>query len=211
MEDQFLYAELMPSIILIIIALACAEFIGRSKHIGFWFTFFMMLGIMPGIIGLITSPSANEKPIKSSKSLDYLAIVVWWIGVLYIIFNSINGGVSLGIILLAASIISTAHYFHKLSQGEVYNEKPKFYFGSNEIVKQVNKPKSKIESLNNLKEKGILTEEEYTEKSKIVNQEIAEKKLKETEEYRQLENLLNSQLLTQDEFENKVKILRQNL
>ena len=49
------------------------------------------------------------------------------------------------------------------------------------------------------------------EKAKIVNQEIAEKKLKETEEYKQLQNLLNSQLLTQEEFENKVNILRQNL
>ena len=211
MEDQFLYAELIPSIILIIIALFCAEFIGRSKHIGFWFTFLMMLGIIPGIIGLITSPSANEKPIKSSKLQDYIAIFIWCIGVFYLGFNFAYDKGSWIIIIISISIFSTARYFHKLNQGEVYNENPKFYFGDNKVITQEIKPTSKIESLNNLKEKGILTEEEYMEKAKIVNQEIAEKKLKETEEYKQLENLLNSQLLTQDEFENKVNILRQNL
>ena len=211
MEDQFLYAELMPSIILIIVALACAEFIGRSKHIGFWFTFLMMLGIIPGIIGLITSPSVNEKPIKSSKSKDYIAIFIWWIGVFYLGFNFAYEKGSWIIIIISISIFSTAHYFHKLSQGEVYNETPKFYFGDNKVIKQEIKPTSKIESLNNLKEKGILTEEEYMEKAKIVNQEIAEKKLKETEEYKQLQNLLNSQLLTQEEFDNKIDILRKNI
>ena len=49
------------------------------------------------------------------------------------------------------------------------------------------------------------------EKAKIINTEIEEKRLKETEEYKQLQNLLNSQLLTQEEFENKINILRKNI
>ena len=210
MDDQFLYAELIPSIILIIIALASAEFIGRSKHIGFGYTFFMMLGIIPGIIGLITSPSAKEEPIKSSKSQDYLAIVFFILGLLYIAINSING-ISFAEILIGISIFSTGNYFYKLNQGEVYNENPKFYFGKNEGFKGETKPLSKLDSLINLKEKGILSEDEYNEKTKIVNQEIKEKRLKETEEYKQLESLLNSQLLTREEFENKVNILKEKI
>ena len=66
---------------------------------------------------------------------------------------------------------------------------------------------SKIDSLNNLKEKGILTELEFIEKSEILNKEILQKQIKYTEEYKQLEALLNSKLLTKEEFENKVKIL----
>ena len=115
MEDQFLYAELIPSIILIIIALFCAEFVGRSKHIGFWFTFFMMLGIIPGIIGLITSPSANEKPIKRNKLQDYIAILIWCIGVFYLGFNFAYDKGSWIIIIISISIFSTARYFHKLN------------------------------------------------------------------------------------------------
>ena len=143
-----------------------------------------MLGIIPGIIGLITSPSANDKPIKSSKLQDYIAIAFWCLGVFYIGINLVYERGSWATISVAISIFSTANYFHKLSQGQVYNENPKFYFGSNQTIKQEVKHLSKIESLNNLKAKGILSEEEYMEKAKIVNQEIAEKKLKETEEYK---------------------------
>ena len=209
MEDQFLYAELIPSIILIIIALFCAEFIGRSKHIGFWFTFLTMLGIIPGIIALIFSPSVKNEPIKENKLYFILSFISACLALMAFLNGSINSNVFS--LFLGISFASLVFYFIDLAKGDSFNENPKIYFGDNKVIIQEIKPISKIESLKNLKEKGILTEEEYMEKAKIVNQEIAEKKLKETEEYKQLQNLLNSQLLTQEEFENKVNILRQNL
>ena len=65
MDDQFSYAELYPSIIIVIIAIACAEYIGRGKHIGFVWTFFMMIGILPGIIALLAN--APDELAASSK------------------------------------------------------------------------------------------------------------------------------------------------
>lgn len=217
MEDQFLYAELIPSIILIIIALFCAEFIGRSKHIGFWFTFFMMLGIVPGIIALILSPSAKKPPTKANKNYIVFTIIfaIFSFFQLYRIQGEYNVPIVTYMVML--SFFATTFYFWDLQIGLIINKSPKYYFENNDEIENTveisneNKELSKMESLNNLKEKGILTEEEYNEKSKIINLEIAEKLLKETEEYKQLQNLLNSQLLTQEEFENKVNILRQNL
>ncbi len=211
MEDQFLYAELIPSIILIIIALACAEFIGRNKHIGFNYTLFMMLAIIPGIIALIFSPSVNKPPTKPNN-IYLVFCILFGLFSAYQLY-SIQGANDTPIhkFMIITSFIATTFYFYDLSYGSIVNKNPKNYFGTNEVIKQEVKPLSKIESLNNLKAKGILSEEEYMEKAKIVNLEIAEKRLKETEEYKQLQNLLNSQLLTHDEFENKVNILRQNL
>jgi hypothetical protein len=64
-----------------------------------------------------------------------------------------------------------------------------------------------ISALYDLRQKGILTEEEYNQKVSKINNEKAEQELKNAVEYKQLQSLLNSNILTKEEFENKVKLL----
>ena len=214
MEDQFLYAELMPSIILIIVALACAEFIGRSKHIGFNYTLFMMLGIIPGIIALIFSPSAKKPPTKANKNYILFAVLFAIFSLFQLYKIQGEHDIPIATYMVMISFFATTFYFWDLQNGLVINKFPKYYFENNNNktensieVFSDNNELSKIDSLNNLKEKGILTELEFIEKSEILNKEILQKQIKYTEEYKQLEALLNSKLLTKEEFENKVKIL----
>ena len=63
------------------------------------------------------------------------------------------------------------------------------------------------ESLYQLKEKGILTEEEYKTKVRKVETEKAQENLKNSIEYKQLKSLLDSGVLTNQEFQNKVGFL----
>ena len=67
---------------------------------------------------------------------------------------------------------------------------------------------STISALTELKEKGILTEEEYKTKVDKVEIEKAEQNLKNSSEYKQLKNLFDSEVLTKDEFEIKIQILQ---
>lgn len=66
---------------------------------------------------------------------------------------------------------------------------------------------STLSSLTELKEKGILTEEEYKTKVAKIDAEKTEKNLKNSLEYKQLKSLFDSGVLTKDEFESKVEIL----
>lgn len=209
MREEFIFVELVPSIIIVLIALGCAEFIGRSKHIGFNYTLFMMLSIIPGIIALIFSPSAKKPPTKPNNIYLVFCILFGLFSAYQLYSIQGTNGTPIYKFMIIISFIATTSYFYDLSYGSIVNKNPKNYFGTNEVIKQEVKPLSKIESLNNLKEKGILSEEEYMEKAKIVNQEIAEKKLKETEEYKQLKDLLDSGLLTENEFENKISTLKE--
>lgn len=61
-----------------------------------------------------------------------------------------------------------------------------------------------IESLKNLKQKGILTEQEYMLKLEKIKLEKANEELKKSTVYIQLKNLLDSGILTKEEFENKI-------
>lgn len=63
-------------------------------------------------------------------------------------------------------------------------------------------------NLLDLKQKGIITDEEYSEKVSKINAEKSEQELKNSAEYKQLKSLLDSNILTKDEFENKVNILK---
>lgn len=67
---------------------------------------------------------------------------------------------------------------------------------------------STISNLTELKEKGILTEEEYKTKIEKIETEKAEQNLKNSIEYKQLKSLLDSGVLTKDEFENKIQLLQ---
>jgi hypothetical protein len=65
-----------------------------------------------------------------------------------------------------------------------------------------------ISNLADLKEKGILTKEEYTEKVKKIELEKEENFLINSLEYKQLKNLLDSGVLNKAEFENKIKVIK---
>ncbi len=64
-----------------------------------------------------------------------------------------------------------------------------------------------LHNLSELKQKGILTDEEYTQKVSKLNSEKIEKELKNSIEYKQLKSLLDSGILTKEEFEKKIKLL----
>jgi len=67
---------------------------------------------------------------------------------------------------------------------------------------------STIENLKDLKEKGILSEEEYKQKTQKLESEKAEQDLKNSTEYKQLKSLLDSGVLTKEEFEVKTERLK---
>lgn len=67
---------------------------------------------------------------------------------------------------------------------------------------------SQVESLKDLKEKGILTEEEYSQKVSRIEQEKKEENLKNSQEYKQLKSLFESGVLTKEEFESKLIVLK---
>lgn len=72
-------------------------------------------------------------------------------------------------------------------------------------VEQVkNNLNSSISNLTDLKQKGILTEEEYKQKIKKLEAEKTEQNLKNSLEYKQLKSLLDSGILTKEEFESKL-------
>jgi hypothetical protein len=64
-----------------------------------------------------------------------------------------------------------------------------------------------ISSLKDLKDKGILTAEEYKTKVAKINAEKDEQSLKNSLEYRQLKSLSDNGILTKEEFESKVKLI----
>ena len=67
---------------------------------------------------------------------------------------------------------------------------------------------STISNLTELKEKGILTEEEYKTKVDKIAVEKTEQNLKSSLEYRQLKSLLEGGILTKEEFESKIQLLQ---
>lgn len=69
----------------------------------------------------------------------------------------------------------------------------------------------KINSLKQLKEKGILTDQEYESKTKKLEEDNLTKSLENYEEYKQLEALYEDGILTKEEFESKVEILKNKI
>ena len=205
MKDQFLYETFIPAIIVVVIALLSAEFVGRSKHIGRGYSFFMMLGLIPGIIGLIFSPSAKKEPTKANLLYSVFGVFLVLAG-LYGFYQGIDNFSFINFFALL-SYFSSAFYCFELSKGNVLNKEPKYYFeGTNERKDTETKMKleSTVSNLADLKEKGILTNEEYNQKVEKLEVEKAEQDLKNSTEYKQLKSLLDSGVLTKEEFESKI-------
>lgn len=81
-------------------------------------------------------------------------------------------------------------------------------------AKSINKKSSgyeeKIESLKDLKQRGIVTEEEYNIKTEKLKNLKFDSQLKLSEDYKKLKSLYNEGILTNEEFERKLDIIRVN-
>jgi len=210
--------------ITLIISLAIAEVFGKSKHIGFGWTFALLIttAFIGGIIALIASPSAKDEPTKGGKGYVMGTVVCFVFGALNTIMLN---PLALGFIILGA-------YLYTLSKGEVVNHNPKYYLknigkppytvkvtapvnhnGNNINVhqKKVTTYKERKEQLQNLREKGILSETEYKEKINRIQDSKHQAQLFETREYQQLKTLHEDGLLTDTELNNKIELIKKSL
>lgn len=78
------------------------------------------------------------------------------------------------------------------------------------VIEKKIKLNSSIDNLLELKEKGILTIDEYNEKVDKIESHKIEEEIKNSSEYKQLKSLFDNKILTSEEFENKIKLLKTN-
>jgi hypothetical protein len=76
-----------------------------------------------------------------------------------------------------------------------------------ESVKQRQSTDDKLQTLKDLHNKGILTDNEYYEKSAKLKTEKLQSDLKQTDEYKKLKSLYDDGILTKDEFDKKVNLI----
>lgn len=80
-----------------------------------------------------------------------------------------------------------------------------------QTVKKTNSFNDKINSLKELKDKEILTEQEYNDKVKNLESSRKDYQIRLSEDYKKLKSLFDDGILTKEEFESKVDILRNKL
>ena len=64
---------------------------------------------------------------------------------------------------------------------------------------------NKLQTLEDLHKQGILTDDEYNEKSAKLKSEKLQSEIKQTTEYKKLKSLYDDGILTKDEFDSKIK------
>lgn len=215
--------------IIVIIFFLIAEFIGRSKHIGRGWTFFLLLaGIIPGLFALASSPSANKEPTKGNTAHKVFGIllVIFGFGNLFFIAE-MPGGINNPSVSVIPAFILLGNYLIRLSTGKIVNHNPKFYFGSKIRYQRPTDPKEpmpqntkesnhgfsyskNLENLKNLRENGILTESEYNNKISELKFQAVYEQLKKSSDYQRLNELFLNGLLTKIEFDSKVQMLYSN-
>jgi competence protein ComGC len=110
-------------------------------------------------------------------------------------------------VILTLIIFPPAHWFVLIAVLIYNNNFTKDAVETNKVIKEVEKINESKTTLEQLKQKGILTEEEYKNKVEQLNIEENEKALKNSTEYKQLKSLFDSGILTKEEFEEKIEIL----
>lgn len=100
-------------------------------------------------------------------------------------------------------VILGINSYIKQNSTEVIREK--------QIIKETNNFDDKINSLKELKDKEILTEQEYSDKVKKIENSKLESQLKLSEDYKKLKSLFDDGILTKEEFESKIEILKNKL
>lgn len=141
-------------VVLVLIFLLLSEFLGRAKHIGRWWTFFLLLaGFIPGLIAVMTSPSAKKNPTQGGKSY-----AIWaWICLIFGILNAISlvhSEGKTGQIFYMFLILS--FYLFELSKGLIINLNPKYYFDTKSYIDK----QEEIKSFRNINNDAPKTKEE---------------------------------------------------
>lgn len=109
----------------IVVCFIIAEVFGRGRHIGRWWSFFLLLCcFIPGIIALGSSPSAKEKPTSGRKSHYIWACIFLVFGVLNAIILVGSQG-ERGYISFVFFVLS--FYLFELKKGLIINKNPKYY------------------------------------------------------------------------------------
>lgn len=110
------------------------------------------------------------------------------------------------IILIGAALIYSTQ--HKIIKEEKRKEAE--YKKERSIINEISE---KEENLINLRDKDILSEEEFKSKMSKIHQDRTKTELKKTKEYLQLQQLYRSKILTGEEFDSKVDLLlkKQNI
>jgi uncharacterized membrane protein len=111
-------------------------------------------------------------------------------------------------VILTLIIFPPAHWFVLIAVLIYNNNFTKDAVETNKVIKEVEKINESKTTLEQLKQKGILTEEEFNKKVEQLNIEENEKALKNSTEYKQLKSLLDNGILTKEEFEEKVKLIK---
>ncbi|WP_395050536.1 hypothetical protein [Flavobacterium sp.] len=110
----------------IIICFLIAEFFGRRKHIGRWWSFFLLLcGLIPGIVAIMVSPSAKNNPTQGGKNYSIWGWILIVFGVLNLVIFAGSSGKA-GMLFYIFFVIS--YYLFELSKGKIKNLEPKFYY-----------------------------------------------------------------------------------
>ncbi|MDT0685570.1 SHOCT domain-containing protein [Autumnicola psychrophila] len=220
MEEVGIY--IVALVVTLLISWAIAEFFGRAKHIGFGWTFALSATtiFIGGIIAVMVSPSAKEKPTDGGKSYKIWAWICFVFGALNLL--ALNPMV-LTFFVLGAYLLS-------LSKGEVRNDNPKLYFKGNsnllkintyeKVINKGNEPASNHESnhltiseqkerLQSLYDKGVLSSSEFQDKLKKLQEQEVNEEVNKSVEYRQLQELLASGVLTREEFDKKICLIKE--
>lgn len=186
----------------IAIAVAIGEYWGRSKHIGRnWSILFLLSGgFVAGLVVIALSPSAKSAPTigtRAHKNWGYICIILGIFGIFTL--NPIS-----------IFLISLGIYLTKLEKGEIVNNNPKFYFDFDLNLNKTYKIRNEtynekdFDKLIELKNKNIITEEEYNQKIAILNKRKAKKEFLESDTYKTLKSLRDKGLLSREEFDSKV-------
>lgn len=78
------------------------------------------------------------------------------------------------------------------------------------VRKSIYKNQAQLEKLKSLRKNGILTEEEYQQKVKSINNSRIEAEFRVSEDYIKLKSLFDEGILTEQEFQNKIRIAKKN-
>lgn len=210
-------------LIIVIIFFAISELFGRAKHIGRWWTFFLLVGgFFPGVVALACSPNAKKKPTKGGKKYKIWAFICMILGIISLTQFFASEG-KFGYPFLAMFIL--AIYLFQLSNGDIINLNPKFYLGnispSSHTIRSHNVETEKINNNNNwstakqkldeLQKSRLISKEEYLIKIDQINLQIVEESFQNTDEYKNLKYLLDSNILSKTEFNEKLNILKSNI
>ncbi len=114
-------------------------------------------------------------------------------------------GAALMVGLITGIGIMIYNYFNTAKEREI--EKRKREINREEIEKE-KEQEAKEKSLEELKNKGIITDEEYFDKSELIKKKKINDEIINSYEYNQLQELYENDIFSKEEFERKVELLK---